>query len=79
VLTIQRSTFVTAVAWTAIVISGLAPLIAILWAKTVFSGPEFIQFLHAEPDGPVRFHFPAQPFAAELGLQALAPAGPTPP
>jgi phospholipid/cholesterol/gamma-HCH transport system ATP-binding protein len=26
------------------------------------------QFLHAEPDGPVRFHFPAQPFAEELEL-----------
>jgi phospholipid/cholesterol/gamma-HCH transport system ATP-binding protein len=27
------------------------------------------QFLHAEPDGPVRFHFPARPFAEELELQ----------
>lgn len=26
------------------------------------------QFLHAEPDGPVRFHFPARPFAEELQL-----------
>jgi phospholipid/cholesterol/gamma-HCH transport system ATP-binding protein len=26
------------------------------------------QFLHAEPDGPVRFHFPARPFARELDL-----------
>jgi phospholipid/cholesterol/gamma-HCH transport system ATP-binding protein len=26
------------------------------------------QFLHAEPDGPVRFHFPARPFAEELHL-----------
>ena len=26
------------------------------------------QFLHAEPDGPVRFHFPARPLAAELEL-----------
>ena len=26
------------------------------------------QFLHAQPDGPVRFHFPARPFADELGL-----------
>jgi phospholipid/cholesterol/gamma-HCH transport system ATP-binding protein len=31
------------------------------------------QFLHAEPDGPVRFHFPAQPLAAELEL--VRPAG----
>jgi phospholipid/cholesterol/gamma-HCH transport system ATP-binding protein len=26
------------------------------------------QFLHAEPDGPVRFHFPAPPFAKDLEL-----------
>src|SRR5690349_4920459 len=26
------------------------------------------QFLHAEPDGPVRFHFPARPLAADLEL-----------
>jgi phospholipid/cholesterol/gamma-HCH transport system ATP-binding protein len=26
------------------------------------------QFLHAEPDGPVRFHFPASPLREELGL-----------
>jgi phospholipid/cholesterol/gamma-HCH transport system ATP-binding protein len=26
------------------------------------------QFLHAQPDGPVRFHFPAKPFGEELGL-----------
>jgi phospholipid/cholesterol/gamma-HCH transport system ATP-binding protein len=26
------------------------------------------QFLHAEADGPVRFHFPARPFAEELNL-----------
>jgi phospholipid/cholesterol/gamma-HCH transport system ATP-binding protein len=26
------------------------------------------QFLHAEPDGPVRFHLPARPFAEQLGL-----------
>ena len=30
------------------------------------------QFLHAEPDGPVRFHFPAHPFAEDL--QLLPPA-----
>jgi len=28
------------------------------------------QFLHAQPDGPVRFHFPAQPLAQELELTA---------
>ena len=32
------------------------------------SDPFVHQFLHAEPDGPVRFHFPARPFAEELGL-----------
>jgi phospholipid/cholesterol/gamma-HCH transport system ATP-binding protein len=26
------------------------------------------QFLHAEPDGPVRFHFPARPLGDELGM-----------
>lgn len=26
------------------------------------------QFLHAEPDGPVRFHYPARPFAEDLEL-----------
>ena len=27
------------------------------------------QFLHAEPDGPVRFHFPARPLATDLQLE----------
>jgi hypothetical protein len=26
------------------------------------------QFLHAQPDGPVPFHFPARPIAEELEL-----------
>ena len=30
------------------------------------------QFLHAEPDGPVRFHFPARPIAEELEIAAAA-------
>jgi phospholipid/cholesterol/gamma-HCH transport system ATP-binding protein len=30
------------------------------------------QFLHAEPDGPVRFHFPARPLAQELDLVSPA-------
>lgn len=30
------------------------------------SDPFVHQFLHAEPDGPVRFHFPAKPIAQEL-------------
>ena len=38
-------------------------------AEMVASGDPFVhQFLHAEPDGPVRFHFPAKRFAEELGL-----------
>jgi phospholipid/cholesterol/gamma-HCH transport system ATP-binding protein len=38
-------------------------------AEMVASNDPFVhQFLHAEPDGPVRFHFPARPFAQELGL-----------
>jgi phospholipid/cholesterol/gamma-HCH transport system ATP-binding protein len=30
------------------------------------------QFLHAQPDGPVRFHFPARPLVEELELTAAA-------
>jgi phospholipid/cholesterol/gamma-HCH transport system ATP-binding protein len=30
--------------------------------------PEVRQFIRGEPDGPVRFHYPAQPLAQELGL-----------
>ncbi len=32
------------------------------------------QFLHAQPDGPVRFHFPARPLAEQLDLAAGAAA-----
>jgi phospholipid/cholesterol/gamma-HCH transport system ATP-binding protein len=32
------------------------------------------QFLHAEPDGPVRFHFPAAPIAVDLELAAATAA-----
>jgi phospholipid/cholesterol/gamma-HCH transport system ATP-binding protein len=43
-------------------------------AAMVASDDPFVhQFLHAEPDGPVRFHFPAKPFAEDL---ELAPASP---
>jgi phospholipid/cholesterol/gamma-HCH transport system ATP-binding protein len=43
-------------------------------AEMVESRDPFVhQFLHAEPDGPVRFHFPARPFAADLGLAAPEP------
>lgn len=38
------------------------------------SDPFVHQFLHAEPDGPVRFHFPAKPIAQELELAPAAPA-----
>jgi phospholipid/cholesterol/gamma-HCH transport system ATP-binding protein len=34
------------------------------------------QFLHAEPDGPVRFHFPARPFAEELEFVDAGAAAP---
>jgi len=30
--------------------------------------PEVRQFIRGEPDGPVRFHYPAQPIEQELGL-----------
>jgi phospholipid/cholesterol/gamma-HCH transport system ATP-binding protein len=33
------------------------------------SDPFVHQFLHAEPDGPVRFHFPARPIAEALELR----------
>ncbi|MFZ2651481.1 MAG: ABC transporter ATP-binding protein [Burkholderiaceae bacterium] len=32
--------------------------------------PEVRQFIRGEPDGPVRFHYPARPLAEELGLGA---------
>jgi phospholipid/cholesterol/gamma-HCH transport system ATP-binding protein len=32
------------------------------------SDPEVHQFILGEPDGPVRFHYPAQPIAQDLGL-----------
>jgi phospholipid/cholesterol/gamma-HCH transport system ATP-binding protein len=31
--------------------------------------PEVRQFIRGEPDGPVRFHYPAPPLAQDLGLQ----------
>ena len=30
--------------------------------------PETRQFVHGEPDGPVKFHYPAQEIAADFGL-----------
>jgi len=42
-------------------------------AEMVDSTDPFVhQFLHAEPDGPVRFHFPARPIAEELEIAAAA-------
>jgi phospholipid/cholesterol/gamma-HCH transport system ATP-binding protein len=32
------------------------------------SDPRVHQFLHMEPDGPVRFHYPGPPLAADLRL-----------
>ena len=41
--------------------------------EMVRSNDPFVhQFLHAQPDGPVRFHFPARPLAEELELAAPA-------
>ncbi len=36
----------------------------------VSTDPEVHQFIHGEPDGPVRFHYPAPPLAEDLGMQA---------
>ena len=42
-------------------------------AEMVASSDPFVhQFLHAEPDGPVRFHFPARPIAEELEIAAAS-------
>ena len=43
-------------------------------AMVASSDPFVHQFLHAEPDGPVRFHFPARPFAEEVELAPGAAA-----
>jgi phospholipid/cholesterol/gamma-HCH transport system ATP-binding protein len=32
--------------------------------------PEVRQFIRGEPDGPVRFHYPAKPLAEEFGVRA---------
>ena len=36
----------------------------------VSEDPEVRQFIRGEPDGPVRFHYPARPLAEELGVNA---------
>ena len=41
--------------------------------EMVESADPFVpQFLHAEPDGPVRFHFPASSIEGQLGLAPAA-------
>jgi phospholipid/cholesterol/gamma-HCH transport system ATP-binding protein len=32
--------------------------------------PVVHQFIHAEPDGPIAFHYPAQPIGVQLGLKS---------
>jgi phospholipid/cholesterol/gamma-HCH transport system ATP-binding protein len=32
--------------------------------------PEVRQFIRGEPDGPVRFHYPARPLAEDLGVRS---------
>ena len=32
--------------------------------------PEVRQFVHGDPDGPVKFHYPAEPLAQDLGVPA---------
>jgi len=38
-------------------------------AMLASDNPIVRQFIHAEPDGPIPFHYPAQPIAAQLGLR----------
>jgi len=38
------------------------------------SDPEVRQFVRGEPDGPVKFHYPAPPLAEDFGLRAEAAA-----
>ena len=35
------------------------------------SDPFVHQFLHAQPDGPVPFHYPARPIAGEIGVETV--------
>jgi phospholipid/cholesterol/gamma-HCH transport system ATP-binding protein len=32
--------------------------------------PEVRQFIRGEPDGPVKFHYPARQYGSDLGLRA---------
>jgi len=38
-------------------------------AMLASDNPVVHQFLHAEPEGPIAFHYPAQPIAAQLGMK----------
>lgn len=38
-------------------------------AMLASDNPVVHQFVHAQPDGPIPFHYPAQPIAAQLGLK----------
>ena len=40
--------------------------------------PEVRQFVRGEPDGPVKFHYPAPEMADDFGLSAAATTGATP-
>jgi len=31
--------------------------------------PFVAQFMHAQPDGPISFHYPSRPFSVDLGLE----------
>ena len=43
-------------------------------AEVLASGNPFVgQFVHAEPEGPVAFHYPGAPLATELGLGGARP------
>jgi phospholipid/cholesterol/gamma-HCH transport system ATP-binding protein len=40
-------------------------------AEILASNDPFVhQFIHAEPDGPVHFHYPANPLETDLGVKA---------
>jgi phospholipid/cholesterol/gamma-HCH transport system ATP-binding protein len=36
---------------------------------TASEDPEVRQFIRGEPDGPVRFHYPARPLAEDFGVR----------
>ena len=38
--------------------------------------PSVHQFIHAEPDGPVAFHYPREPYTSDLDLKGQEPATP---